>query len=56
MLPKWFCCCFRQDTSGSEKLVLYKNQYRIEASNYNGIPFYIKRFKSHFRRPSNTSV
>ena len=55
MLYDWFCfwCCCGRDTSGSEKLALYKKQYTIEAANYNGIPFYIKRFKSHFRRPSN---
>ena len=54
MLPKWFCCCFYKNYSPEvEKLAQYKIQYkRYPETNTKDIPFFIKKFSGHFRRPT----
>ena len=54
MLPKWFCCCFYKNYSPeADKLAQYKIQYRrYPETKTKEIPFFIKKFSGHFRRPT----
>lgn len=53
MLPKWFYCCFYKNYSPeTEKLTNYKIRYREYPDTNKNIPYFMKKFSGHFRKPN----